>query len=213
MDSTDRHHPARPRLAAAAIWAGGAAWLTAVGAGLVSMSSYGAEPGAMTTPPARWPTTVPVGLDPVLPTLVLFAHPHCPCTQATLGELERVMARSKGHLVARVLFYTDPRLGPRWERTASWDHAATIPGVHPQVDPMGETARAFGARTSGFTALYAPDGRLLFHGGITASRGHEGDNAGAAAIIDLAAGGTASVRSTAVYGCEIVGPEPEGRSR
>jgi hypothetical protein len=76
---------------------------------------------------------------------------------------------------------------------------------------MGETARAFGAKTSGFTALYAPDGRLLFHGGITASRGHEGDSAGAAAIVDFVVLGTASVRNTAVYGCGLVGPEARPR--
>lgn len=192
---------------------GGAGWLAAVTAGFVSMFHYSAEPAAIATPPARWPTQAPLSLDPLRPTLVLFAHPHCPCTRATLAELDRVMARCVDRLAATVLFYKDPQLGPRWERTELWDHAASIPGVRPLADPLGETARVFGAMTSGLAVLYAPDGHLMFHGGITASRGHEGDNAGAEAIIDLVASGTGAFRTSEVYGCALVGPEPQEKAR
>jgi hypothetical protein len=215
MDSPVSTPPlrARPRFPRPTLWILGAAWLTAVTAGFVSLFDYSVGPGAAVAPPARWPAEAPVVLDPARPTLLLFAHPQCPCTRATITELDRLMAHGRDRLVARVLFYDDPRLASRWERSKLAEHAARIPGVQPQADPLGATARLFGAETSGSAVLYAPDGRLLFHGGITASRGHEGDNAGAAAIVDLVGGEVAEVRTTAVYGCALVGPEPLKRAR
>jgi hypothetical protein len=43
----------------------------------------------------------------------------------------------------------------------------------------------------------------MFQGGITGARGHEGDNAGQAAVIELVAGGRPSVRQTRVFGCAL----------
>jgi len=188
-----------------------AMWSVLVTAGFTTLFAHDATPGEIAEAPGRWPAATSVRLDPSRPTLVLFAHPRCPCTRATIAELDRVMARCAGRLAASVWFYTDPALGPEWARTASWNHAANIPGVRAEVDASGEAARSFGAETSGSVVLYAPDGRLLFHGGITASRGHEGDNAGAAAILALVAGETAATRSTPVYGCALRAPLQESR--
>jgi hypothetical protein len=49
----------------------------------------------------------------------------------------------------------------------------------------GHEACLFGAATWGQTMVYGRDGRLLFSGGITAARGHYGDNAGTQAIAAL----------------------------
>ncbi len=46
----------------------------------------------------------------------------------------------------------------------------------PDVD--GVWLKTFNVKTSGHVLLYHPNGNLLFSGGITASRGHEGDNSG-----------------------------------
>jgi hypothetical protein len=45
---------------------------------------------------------------------------------------------------------------------------------------------------------------LLFAGGITAARGHAGDNAGRSAIETLLAGGRPGYDRTPVFGCPIV---------
>jgi hypothetical protein len=85
---------------------------------------------------------------------------------------------------------------------------ATMPGVHLMDDPGGEEAARFGAETSGLVALYAEDGRLLFRGGITSARGHEGDNQGRRALLGLIRGRRSSLsRATPVYGCAIR-PDP-----
>lgn len=91
-----------------------------------------------------------------------------------------------------------------WERTGLWSSAAAISGVMVRADIDGEAARRFGAATSGQALLYAIDGRLLFSGGITESRGHEGDNAGRSAIAALVLGAkTATPAASPVYGCPL----------
>jgi hypothetical protein len=73
-------------------------------------------------------------------------------------------------------------------------------------DPDGEEARRFGASTSGQTLLYSGKGRLLFNGGITASRGHIGPNDGWDAVVSLLQTGTAKHQTTPVFGCSMLGP-------
>jgi hypothetical protein len=70
-------------------------------------------------------------------------------------------------------------------------------------DPDGVEARRFGAETSGHTLLFAGDGRLLFSGGITASRGHAGDNAGESVIVALVNNQTPALTRTLVFGCSL----------
>jgi hypothetical protein len=209
--------PARPGARSRtgiALAAGLVAWGAAVAFGLVQMSAFEAEPGAGARPPRHWPTGTP-GLDAERLTLLAFAHPHCGCTRATLVELDRLLARCRQRLAARVVFYSDAALGEGWERTASWELAAAIPGVLVQADPLGAMARGFGALTSGTVLVYSPDGRLRFAGGITAARGHEGDSAGAAGIRALAGestiGGPDAVARAEVYGCGLVAAEAAGR--
>jgi hypothetical protein len=44
---------------------------------------------------------------------------------------------------------------------------------------------------------------LLFQGGITASRGHEGENAGENAIVAIVNGRAAPQNKTLVFGCAL----------
>jgi hypothetical protein len=184
----------------------GAAWLAVVAAQVSGLLRYRSEAGAAGVAPATWPAAAPVELDPSRFTLLFFAHPHCPCTRASVAELERVMARSAGRFDAHAFFYADPALGEGWERSGLWSAAAAIPGVSVRADPLGEIAQRFGAMTSGQVSIYAPDGRLRFRGGITSARGHEGDGAGKSAVLALALGGEPEPCETAVYGCGLIGP-------
>jgi hypothetical protein len=73
-----------------------------------------------------------------------------------------------------------------------------------QPDRNGVEAARFGAETSGFVTLFDVSGHLLFRGGITASRGHAGDNVGADAIVSLVNGAPARHRQTPVFGCGLL---------
>ena len=188
-----------------------AAWLLAVGAGLRSTWIYEAAPGRAATTAAQWPgqSRIPRATDRA--TLVLLGHPRCPCTRPSIGELEQLMARCEGKVTAYVLFVKPSGEPANWEQTDLWRSAATIPGVQVRLDKGGVEARRFRAATSGQTLLFDRGGQLRFSGGITATRGHAGDNAGRDAIVSLIETGTAVRTKTPVFGCALRSPDADAR--
>ena len=184
----------------------GIAWIGCVALGMAILWNYGLSPGDAAAPPERWPEDSGIPRVPGRPALVLLAHPHCPCTRASLGELALLMAQSGGRAQAWVLFVKPKGTAENWDRTDLWSSAAAIPGVSPRRDEDGAEAARFHAVTSGQVILYGADGRLLFSGGITAARGHSGDNPGRDAIVSLLAGGEAERRKTLVFGCPLHEP-------
>lgn len=181
-------------------------WIAAVASGLQVVWKYESTPGGSGAAPSRWPqeSSIPRALDQA--TIVMLAHPRCPCTRASVEELGRIMARAQGRLRAHVLFF-QPRDRPEsWSETPLRSAAAAIPGVTVGSDKASLEARRFAAETSGHVVLYDRDGRLLFAGGITGLRGHAGDNAGRRAIEDLLAGVKSSAAGTPVFGCSLEGP-------
>src|SRR5206468_3960171 len=137
---------------------------------------------------ASWPEDCQVVRRANLPTLLVFAHPQCPCTRATISELERLAAHCVDRLQIVVAFLSLPELGEEWTHSALWDSAAAIPGVELRADRDGAIARQFGIDASGQTLLYDAAGRLVFEGGITGSRGHAGDNEGEDAVVEFVHG-------------------------
>jgi hypothetical protein len=178
-------------------------WLLAVGVGLFFLWGYENTPGVSAQPPRRWPSDSSLQLAPRSATLVMTAHPHCPCTRASIGELAALMAHTEGRLKAYVLFIKPEALADGWERTDLFESAGSIPGVTTIVDADGSEAERFHSATSGQTMLYDAEGRLLFTGGITGSRGHSGDNAGRDAIESLVRTGTAEQSESLVFGCPL----------
>lgn len=186
--------------------AGAAVWILIVAMGMKSILDYETRAGIPAQAPSVWPASSPIPRETGRATLLLFAHPRCPCTRATLGELERSMTRLRGKLDVYVVFARPPGADPSWVRSDRWHEAAAIPGVRLFVDSSGSEARRFGTTTSGQALFYDLSGRLRFAGGITPGRGHAGDNAGADAVIALARSDTAAWSSTPVYGCELCSP-------
>ena len=183
----------------------------AIGVGLSILYSYENTPGIAAQPPQQWPAESRIQPSRDGATLVMLVHPHCPCTRATLGELALLMAHTRGHLTAYVLFLKPKGFSEDWEKTDLWQSATSIPGVNAVMDDDGAEARLFHAATSGQTILYDADGRLLFSGGITASRGHSGDNAGRSAIVSLVNAGSAERAETFVFGCPLFDANSECR--
>ncbi len=185
------------------VWLALILWLALLAGALVGISYHTHRPGPSAAASARWPLNSRIPRDATVPTLVLFAHPHCPCTRATLGELAVLMAQAQGKLHAEVCFLKPVQTPEAWTNTDLWRAAAAIPGVSVQEDRDGLEARLFGAETSGEARLFQTDGRLEFQGGITASRGHAGDNDGRAAIAALVAGEHPAMVRTPVFGCSL----------
>ncbi|MFO0864756.1 MAG: hypothetical protein U0744_08910 [Gemmataceae bacterium] len=70
-------------------------------------------------------------------------------------------------------------------------------------DPEGVEASLFGAETSGHVMLFDPSGHRRFHGGITASRGHAGENMGRQKIIAIVRGESTARDEFPVFGCRL----------
>jgi hypothetical protein len=182
-----------------------ALWISVVGFGMSVLWRYSNTPAQPAKPLTAWPAGAPVRPAKGRPTLVLFAHPNCPCSRASIGELAIIMARSLSKVDAHVLFYRPFQESSAWAKTDLWNNAQAIPGVQVKEDPGGAFALRFGAYTSGQTLLYDPAGKLVFSGGITAARGHSGDNNGRHAILALLEGGAPQQSVTPVFGCSLRG--------
>jgi hypothetical protein len=200
---------ARVSLRSALIAGLAAVWLGAACAGLGLVAAYANRPGIDARAPRRWPEGSRLVRDPTRANLVMLVHPGCPCSRASLEELDRMLARSRGRVAAHVVFLKPSELPDGWERTDLWQRAASIPGVRVWRDDGGEVAR-FGAATSGQVVLYDATGALLFSGGITPSRGHEGDNAGRDTVVALLEGRRESTTRTPVFGCSLRDPGGPG---
>ena len=186
-------------------------WLILIGFGSLTLFGFETQPGAKGSAPGQWPARTSLALHRTRPTLLLFAHPKCPCTRATLGELALLMASCQGKVSAVVLFTKPPGVSGEWVESGLWHDAQAIPNVSVVRDDEGVEARRFGALTSGDTMLFSPEGKLLFHGGMTEERGHSGDNDGRSALFTFIQHGSARRVATPVYGCPLFGGRSEER--
>jgi hypothetical protein len=185
------------------------AWVASIAGGFAVFARYDSKPGAVGAVPRNWPD-LRLERAQDRPTLVMVVHPRCPCTRASIGELAQIMARQQGKLRAYVMFNKPGKSDANWDDTPLWRSAKKIPGVTVLSDVDEVTASRLGAETSGHTFLFAADGRLLFSGGITESRGHAGDNAGESAILSLVNNNRAERNQTFVFGCALADrPVPE----
>lgn len=182
-----------------------AVWFLACVGGIVWMWNYKATAGPGGDPPDRWPDGVALARLQGAPTLVMLVHPRCPCSRASMTELNQVMHHAPG-IKTFVLFSVPADARAGWEDGDTWRRAHQIPGVTAVVDKGGVMAARFGAVVSGHVVLYDGDGVLRFTGGITGSRGHEGENVGRDRLMAALKDASATA-SSKVYGCELVQPD------
>jgi hypothetical protein len=136
------------------------------------------------------------------PLLLVFAHPLCPCTEATFAELRQIAVDERGKVDIVIYFVAEPGL-PKPQKSSSWAIAAQIPDATVLCDEGGRIARRLGARTSGQVLLYSASGYLCFQGGITQGRGMQGESSGKEDIEDALTIQTTGFRRTAVFGCAL----------
>ena len=178
-------------------------WVIGLATGAAALLRYSSTPGPTGYAASQWPENAVVPRSPGRPTLVMLAHPQCPCTRASLNELARLLVH--GDVDAWVLFLLPDGAKPEWEKTGLWKLAASIPGVHAVADENGQLASAFGAETSGHVLFYDANGILQFSGGITSMRGHEGSSPGGDAILAHLLGREAAADQALTFGCPLKG--------
>jgi hypothetical protein len=182
----------------------------ATAAGFVTMMRYATTPGPSPKAPARMPAELESALASCegtslysRPLLALCLHPQCPCSRATVDELDRIARAAGPTLAVEVFFIADAELGPDWTESDLWRAARAIPGAHVHADPDAALARRLGAEVSGTAILYGRDGALEFQGGITVGRGEPGASDGAEAIAAIVRGEEPRCRTTPVFGCGL----------
>ena len=180
-------------------------WLLVVVAGFLWAVDYDHRPGAAADVPTQWPVDsalAPCG-DGV--TVLMFLHPHCSCSRASIAELARITASCDVALCVTVVVVWPEDADFDWSASQLHHDVAACPAMHVFVDRRGEEAARFGGLTSGFTLAYDTSQRLIFEGGITASRGHFGPSRAGDALLATIA--SQVNRDTApVFGCPLWTP-------
>jgi hypothetical protein len=175
-------------------------WGVAVLACFAKLGLYAAQPGDSGEP--RRPAQAKA---PALPTLMMFIHPQCPCSRASVAELDRIASHLQGK-VSVVGVFLSPKDKPQdWVRSDTWKSVERIPGTKLVADADGAEAAKYGAKTSGETILLSESGKELFRGGLTPSRGHEGRCMAQDAIEDYVLRHTAPPAKGPTYGCPLFG--------
>jgi hypothetical protein len=178
-------------------------WLLVAGAGAWALMNYESTPTSAAETPSQWPAASQIKRDSGQPTLLMFAHPHCPCSRASVGELNRLLTRCQNPVAVHVIFIQPEGVPADWTETSLRKSAEAIHDVKVQLDPDGEEARRFGAESSCYVALYGENGKLLFSGGITDARGHAGDNTGENVVVALINNLHVELKHTPVFGCSL----------
>jgi len=187
------------------------AWLLALCAGWCWMVryQYATQPAGQQIAASAWPSDSTLA-RPNAFTLLLFLHPRCPCSRASIIELERLLENLRSQHVALPAIYVVATVPENWSvewtQTETLSRAAKLEGSQVVIDPSGQEALRFGAQASGTLILFDARGSRLYAGGITPSRGAEGENAGRLAIETLLEGKSYSGTPMPVFGCRLCLP-------
>jgi hypothetical protein len=178
-------------------------WVAVLLSGFGTLLRYQMRAGAPAIASAEWPRGVDVNFDPRRCNLVMFAHPKCPCTNASLEELKVALTLGRGEINPTICFFDPDGVPADWTQTSLVRAAREVPGLNVVIDQNGSIAARFGALTSGQVLMFDGQGRRVFAGGITGSRGHAGYNRGLAIVLGLAKGDTREPQQAPVYGCAL----------
>ena len=179
------------------------AWAGAAGCGVWSMLDYEYTPAAVDSRVPEWPADSKLQRPDGRPSLLMFLHPHCPCSRASIAELSDLAARQRDEFDLQVVFVRPPGLSDQWTQTDLWRTAESIRGARLFRDDDGIEAARFHVTASGETLLYTSAGQLAFHGGLTPSRGHRGHSAGRAALEAALRHAPAGNQPLPVFGCPL----------
>lgn len=178
------------------LWiAGTVAWFAIVGLGAGAIFAHATTPGAQGAAPLQWPAESSLAEPATGFTLVMFVHPECPCSRASLAELAEIANSAPRAAIQIVYSHTDGG--------DSWGLGGRVAGATRVLEPLGLEAARFGARTSGHVVVYDDHGRLRYAGGITGSRGHRGDNIGRRTVERLLARDGTDKLGHPVFGCAL----------
>jgi hypothetical protein len=152
---------------------------------------------------AQWPCgarPVPAEADT---RIIVFAHPYCPCTRATLDQLDQSLTRFPHNTFVRVVFTTAGLHGRDIAESGLVAFARRMPRVDVYLDETAEETLRFQARVSGEVLAFDRSGNCQFHGGLTSGRGHRGESTGQRQLERVAVGDSTAPFIGPVYCCVL----------
>ena len=173
--------------------------------GLFCLTDYANRPGADAQNLSEvWPQSAPE-MPTAQATVAFFYHPKCPCTRATVRNLERFLSQTGTRpAVIAFAYHPDDETG-HWVETPLTQQVRRLANSRVVPDADGRMAQQFGATTSGQLLIYDEDHRLVFSGGITPSRGHEAESIASRKFATCLSGeATVELVKQPVFGCSIV---------
>lgn len=182
---------------------GGGMWLLVISAGMGWWMLYDRTPGAAAAAGNAWPGDSSLVLNDQAGTAIVFVHPHCPCTRATLEKLDSALA-SCTHKPNLYVFVSPVDLdAKKTEAGDNYRRAAAISGAICIVDSDRTAQAHFGAATSGQVIYFDARGNLKFAGGLTAERGGVAPGGAERQFAAALRGEAQSPVKTPVFGCPL----------
>lgn len=157
-----------------------------------------------------------LGANPGRPLVVMALHPRCPCSAASLANLEREALRWPADVQVRVLRVIPPGVPDpeRWIEAPVFRDAARLGPDVLVTDPGAAIAGALGMQTSGHVIVFDTAGHAVFNGGITLLRGQGGESECTRMLAEAVDHATrripdgAAAVSLPVFGCQLGSIDP-----
>jgi hypothetical protein len=178
-------------------------WVLIVLSGFLLLSAYAARPGNSGKPPGRWPRASEVPFDSSRPNLLIFLHPECPCSRASVTELAYVLDRFGDRVSAHAIVVDHQNSRELRGSCGILDDLVSVPTLLTWIDQGAVESSRFRVATSGHVLLYNSRGWLTYSGGITAARGHVGRSFGRDAVLAQITGHGDAAPESPVFGCRL----------
>ncbi len=173
-------------------------WGIAIGYLGYQLMAFDSTPGVPASAPARWPKQSSLARVAGRKQLLMFVHPECTCSIASLEQLRNLQKLTGNAIDMRVVLWHRPAT----TSTRDWHKEVGVAALF--VDRDGAESRIFGAKTSGQTLVYDEDGRVMYSGGMTVFRGEAGGEPVLRQIIKAINNANRSTNlQLPVFGCPI----------
>jgi hypothetical protein len=179
-----------------------AIWLIATTYAYSVMMRFDTRPGMAGNPPLRWPATSQVKLAKAQRTLLVFLHPKCSCSRASISQLQNLQKRLPGKFHTELVLWQPLNPSPSWNQLYRTD-MGELTGTQVITDPGGRAAALFDVHTSGYVLLYGAGGDLQYAGGLTLARAFDLEGPGIVAMEQIMAGSKTTAAHRPVYGCSF----------
>lgn len=183
-------------------------WAAAVAVGVCLHAGAESSPSDGGGGPHVLPPIAALKTPPGVPLIAMALHPRCPCSPASVDELEALAGRSFQPVTVVVLVSTPAQDSEEWDE--AFDRiSGKLSSMRVIKDRAGAIAASLGMHASGATLIYDSAGRLVFSGGLTLARGMAGANPAAIEAMKRAGCSEAALpvdTHSPVFGCRLIEP-------